>query len=238
MDGPTRPSYHRRNRRRRRITAVARRVARFVVTPVVVVLLAALALTAVSDGFGTGALLDFSPEERGAEVPVSLPSSAPRAGVTSDARTVRRAEDIQPLPNACAPSIRRCAPAAERVRWRAILGRLDAERARAWRLGKPHLLRAVYTPRCDAFVLDRRMLAGYVARGLRVRGVRLQFARVHVLTRRAGVVKLRLVDRLAAVTAVTPRGEPRSLPRDEATRHQVILHRLGHDWRIADVRAV
>ncbi|MDX6371551.1 MAG: hypothetical protein QOD98_539, partial [Nocardioidaceae bacterium] len=47
-----------------------------------------------------------------------------------------------------------------------LLRAWDAQRAEAWALGKPRLLRALYTPRSVAGRHDRAMLRAWAARGL------------------------------------------------------------------------
>ena len=131
---------------------------------------------------------------------------------------------------------RRRAPPGTATRWAAVLHRLDAARAVAWLHGDPTLLGRVYVTPSPALRRDQRALRGYLRRGLVVRGVRLRFARVRLLTRRPGLVTLRVVDRLGAMTAVDVDGERRRLPRDQPTRHLLMLRRTVDRWRIAAVR--
>jgi hypothetical protein len=95
----------------------------------------------------------------------------------------------------------------------------------------------VYLPQSLARRDDERTLTDYLDRGLRVRGVRLGFVRLRVVTRRPRFVQLEVVDRLGTMTAVTSRGMHLRLPRDQATRHCIILRRVERRWRIAAVRA-
>jgi hypothetical protein len=117
-----------------------------------------------------------------------------------------------------------------------VLHRLDAERAVAWLRGDPALLGHVYVTPSPALRRDQRALSGYLHRGLVVRGVHLRVARVRLLVRRPGLVTLRVVDRLGAMTAVDVGGERMRLPRDQPTRHLLRLRRTVHQWRIAAVR--
>jgi hypothetical protein len=80
------------------------------------------------------------------------------------------------------------------------------------------------------------MLADYSRRDLRVRGVRLEFGRVRLVGQTRGVVHLRVIDRLGPMTAVSSIGLRDALPRDRATRHDVVLRRTSRGWRIASVR--
>lgn len=82
------------------------------------------------------------------------------------------------------------------------------------------------------------MLAAYRSRGLHVRGVHLEYAKVRVISHASGLVTLRVVDRLYPVSAVTPAGVSLPLPRDLATRHEIVLRRVGGRWRIAAITRV
>ncbi len=129
-------------------------------------------------------------------------------------------------------------PARRALRVRHVLLQLDQRRASAWQAGKPRLLRTVYSPGSKILAKDRRMLSDYRERGLRVRGVHLHFGRVHVLVHRAGVVRVRVVDRLSAVVAARPGGRALPLPSDQPTRHELVLRREPNGWRIAGVVVV
>ncbi len=117
----------------------------------------------------------------------------------------------------------------------------DARRARAYAAGDLTALRRLYTPGSRAGAADARMLRGYVDRGLRVEGMRMQLLAVRVRAAGPGVLRLQVTDRLANAVAV---GERRRLvlPRDSASRHVVTLrrdHRGRADpgrWRVATVR--
>jgi hypothetical protein len=117
-----------------------------------------------------------------------------------------------------------------------VLGRLDAARAAAWLRGDLAMLGRVYLTRSAALRRDQRTLSEYLDRGLVVRGVHLRIARVRLLARRPGLVTLRVVDRLGAMTAVDTDGERMRLPRDQPTRHLLVLRRAVDRWRIAAVR--
>jgi hypothetical protein len=130
------------------------------------------------------------------------------------------------------------ASATSAARWRDVLSRLDTIRARAWSRDEPRLLRRVYTHRSAALSRDRAMLVAYERRGLRVRGVHLAFDRIIVTARAAGVVRLRVVDRLGRMTAFGRSGLRLPLPRDNPSRQVVVLRRSGGAWRIDRVQAV
>ncbi len=120
--------------------------------------------------------------------------------------------------------------------WRHVLGRLDAIRSRAWLHQAPQLLRRVYVPGARVLRLDRAMLVGYQQRGLRVRGVHLTFESVRVRSRSPGRVRLDVVDTLGPMTALG-RGGRQALPRDNPSRHVVVLARGAAGWRIAGIRS-
>lgn len=117
----------------------------------------------------------------------------------------------------------------------ALLRAWDARRAAAWARGDPAALSALYTSESRTGRADRAMLAAYADRGLLVRGLREQVLEAHVVARSAGRLRLRVVDRLAAATAVGP-GLRRALPGGTATAHVVDLVRVGRRWRVSEVR--
>jgi hypothetical protein len=136
------------------------------------------------------------------------------------------------------PAVTASSPTAPRVgsaRWRRVLDQLNDKRHAAWLRGDPRLLREVYLPRSRPLARDREALREYLSRGLRVHGVRLQFARVHVLARSPGLICLRVVDRLNEMTARASDGRILPLPLDQPTRHRIVLRLLGGSWRIAAV---
>jgi hypothetical protein len=115
------------------------------------------------------------------------------------------------------------------------LGGLDVARAEALANGNLTDLRSVYTDSAAA-ASDVRLLKRYAARGLRVVGAGMVRGECRVVTRSASRVELDVADRLAQAWAVAPTGESTRLPRDETSRHRVILTRDDGRWRIASVR--
>jgi hypothetical protein len=118
----------------------------------------------------------------------------------------------------------------------AVLRAWDRRRAAAWAAGDERALAALYTNRSAAGLRDRAMLGRYVARGLRVRGLRMQLLAGSVRTRTADRIELEVTDRLAHAVAVGP-GVRAGLPRDRASRRTVVLRRVAGEWRVARVRA-
>jgi hypothetical protein len=117
-----------------------------------------------------------------------------------------------------------------------VLRAWDVRRAAAWAAGDEAALAALYTDGSAAGRRDRAMLGRYVARGLRVRGMRMQVLAGKVRSRTAGRIGLVVTDRLAHAVAVR-RGTRVVLPRDRATRRTVVLRRVTGEWRVAQVWA-
>jgi hypothetical protein len=117
-----------------------------------------------------------------------------------------------------------------------VLRAWDVRRAAAWAAGDGAALAALYTDGSAAGRRDRAMLGRYVARGLRVRGMRMQVLAGKVRSRTAGRIVLVVTDRLAHAVAVR-RGTRVVLPRDRATRRTVVLRRVTGEWRVAQVWA-
>jgi hypothetical protein len=112
---------------------------------------------------------------------------------------------------------------AEAHRWRHVLSLLDARRERAWQLGRPELLRQVFTDGSSALRRDQRSLVAYLDRGLTVRGVSLELGSIVVKRRAIGRVRLLLVDRLKPVDVDGGRAQSVALPADRPTRHLIVL---------------
>ncbi|MGH3447819.1 MAG: hypothetical protein ACRDQA_10490 [Nocardioidaceae bacterium] len=123
-------------------------------------------------------------------------------------------------------------------RWVAVLTEIDQRRARAWHRGRPAALRQVYTRGSPALAQDQAMLRAYVARGLHVDRVRLEFSFVAVERQSPDHVTLVVVDQLGRLVARTDSGRGQVLPRDRPTRHRLVLRHEGGHWRIARVSFV
>jgi hypothetical protein len=115
------------------------------------------------------------------------------------------------------------------------LGRLDLARAEA--LANVNLtdLRAVYADPAGA-VRDERMLKRYAARGFRIVGAGMVREECRAVLRAPGRVELDVTERLAPAWAVSEDGQARRLPREQFTRHRVVLQADGDGWLIASVR--
>ncbi len=118
-----------------------------------------------------------------------------------------------------------------------VLHAWDARRADAWAAGSPARLRALYVPGSAAGEADVRLLRDYLARGLRVTGMRTQVLALRVLDGRPDRWRVEVSDRLAGAVVVGA-GRRTTLPRDSASTRVVTLVRgPGHRWRVAAVTA-
>jgi hypothetical protein len=117
----------------------------------------------------------------------------------------------------------------------AVLHQWDRARAAAWASGDVSALRALYTADSPAGRADVALLTRYLDRGLRVRGLTTQVFSVTVLANGPGLVRLRVVDRLAGGVACA-RDRCAPLPRDHADRRTITLRRGHGRWLVADVR--
>jgi hypothetical protein len=115
-----------------------------------------------------------------------------------------------------------------------VLHAWDHERARAYARGEPAALRALYVPGSVAGVRDVRTLRGYLRRGFRVEGLRMQLLAVRVLARRHGLWRLGVTDRVGHAVAVG-HGTVVPLPRDSTSTRTVTLVRRSGEWRVRSV---
>ena len=138
------------------------------------------------------------------------------------------------------PRVATPVPAATRERGAAdesALSRLrawDARRAAAWASADRAALRALYVPGSVAGRRDVAMLDAWTARGLRVRGLRMQLLAARVRVHRAPGWCCGVTDRVARAVAVGP-GVRRPLPRDAPSTRTVELVRAAGTWRVAAV---
>jgi hypothetical protein len=116
----------------------------------------------------------------------------------------------------------------------AVLAQWDATRAEAWAAGDVAALGRLYTGTSSAGRRDTAMLRRYLARGLRVDGLRTQRLAVTEVSRRSDLWVLRVRDRIAGGDVVGREIRVR-LPHDRVSRHLVTLHRVGGEWRVAEV---
>ena len=99
----------------------------------------------------------------------------------------------------------------------------------------PAALRALYVPGSVAGRRDVAMLQAWTARGLRVRGLRMQVLALDVVLRTrspAGAGR----HRPGGAGGCRGPGVRRELPRDAPSAHTVELVRVAGEWRVAAVR--
>ena len=115
------------------------------------------------------------------------------------------------------------------------LGGLDVARAEALADGNMADLRAVYATG-SAAAPDSRLLTLYAARGLRIVGAGMVRLECRVVARNRAQVELDVTERLGRAWAAATTGESTALPRDQVSRHRVVLTGSAGRWRIASVR--
>jgi hypothetical protein len=115
-----------------------------------------------------------------------------------------------------------------------VLARWDARRSRAYARGDARALRALYIRGSPAAGRDVAVLRSYLARGLRVRGLRMQVLALEVREHRPARIRMRVTDRAVGARAVGV-GWSRPLPADRPTSREVTLVRADRSWRVARV---
>lgn len=125
------------------------------------------------------------------------------------------------------------------VDWERELRRLDRWRGKAWRRTDPVALLHVYTAPSAALRAERGMIEQYDSRGLRVIGVHLRFGAVSLLERTPRRAVLAVVDQLRRMRAHSVHDERMLLlPRDQPTRHRIVLRREAGRWLMSSVEAL
>lgn len=114
----------------------------------------------------------------------------------------------------------------------AVLRAWDRARASAWARGDPAALAALYAPGSRAGAADVVMLRRWQARGLRVRGMRMQVLGAALRARAPGRLVFVVTDRLVGAVAV-PGALP--LPRDQPSTRRLDFRRVGERWLLAGV---
>ena len=117
-----------------------------------------------------------------------------------------------------------------------VLRGWDLARSRAFAAGDVAALRRLYVSGSGAGRSDLRILRGYLRRGLRVEGMRVQVLALEVLHEDRGRLRLRVTDRLTGAVAVS-RSTRAVLPEDRASTRVVELRKVAAGpWRVALVR--
>jgi hypothetical protein len=120
---------------------------------------------------------------------------------------------------------------------RSVLQRLLRHRAAAYASGDPAALSDVFVRGSPVLRRDQALLRAWSRRSLTVRGAVVLVRSVHVLAARPGRVVVRSVDRLGPVAAAWG-NRIVALPRDQPSRHRIVLVRRDEAWRIAAVQAL
>ena len=116
----------------------------------------------------------------------------------------------------------------------ALLREWDQRRAQAWTDGDATALAGLYTRGSHTGHHDRRMLAAYAARGLRVTGLRTQVLSGRVRSWAPDRISIEVTDRVWGARAVGP-GVQISLPRDRPSTRTVSLRRVDDVWLVEEV---
>jgi hypothetical protein len=126
------------------------------------------------------------------------------------------------------------APAGRRV-----LSTWDGLRAAAYASGDVAALRAIYVPGSVTGRRDVAILRAYAARGLAVRGLRMQVISCDITFSGPRRIRLVVTDRVhGAVVTRGPARDPTSirLPADQPSRRVVTFVRRSGRWLVAEVR--
>lgn len=123
--------------------------------------------------------------------------------------------------------------------WRAVVSRLDADRAAAFAAADPDRLDAVYLPGSTAYDADLATISSLQSRGLHARGFTATVEDVAAEQRSATTAQLRVVDRLSGYDLVDLTGHVvgHGDPRPPRT-FTMWLRRGASGWRVARVSAV
>lgn len=115
-----------------------------------------------------------------------------------------------------------------------VLHEWDQRRERAYAGQDARALAALYVPGSTAARSDVRVLGEYSRRGMRIDRLHTQIFSVRVLANETGVLRLRVVDRVAG-GVITGRERCLRLPRGHASERTIELRRFDDGWRVASV---
>jgi hypothetical protein len=118
-----------------------------------------------------------------------------------------------------------------------LLRSWDHRRARAYARGDPAALEALYVAGSRTGAADVGVLRGYLARGLRVSGMRTQLLGAQVVERGGRRLTVLVTDVLTGAVATS--GDRRwALPQDRPSTRRVVLVREAGEWLVEEVYAV
>jgi hypothetical protein len=124
------------------------------------------------------------------------------------------------------------APSPKPAPWPRIVAHLDFLRAQAWLAGDPTLLSKVYEPTATGVDLDRAELGVLAARSLRARGFTATVEQATELSSDAGVVTLRVVDRISGYTVVNSNGEVVASRPGRTQTYRMTIERVSGTWLV------
>lgn len=119
--------------------------------------------------------------------------------------------------------------------WRQLLTQLSRRRSIIWRRAHPVELQQVFAVGSSVLRRDQRSLRAYTERGVRVDSAEVVFGPIERVQTSRSTVTLLVVDRLVEVTALHAGTDERMLPRDEPTRHEIVLRQTASGWRIGAI---
>lgn len=122
--------------------------------------------------------------------------------------------------------------ASPTLHWAGVLGGLDHARAQAFSTGQVSVLDRVYTRDSAGAKVDAAAIRAYAERGGRIAGAELVLLSCRVEHSSRRLVRLVVVDQLAAARVVWADGSSRALPRDLPTKHRITLVRTSDGWRV------
>jgi len=115
-----------------------------------------------------------------------------------------------------------------------VLRDWDGRRSGAWARGDTAALRRLYVAGSAAGARDVAMLRRWTARGLTVRGMRMQVLGLDVRHLARARLVVDVTDRLVGAEAVA-HGRRVVLPRDAPTQRRLVLRREHGRWLVASV---
>ena len=168
----------------------------------------------------------------------ALRHHASPGAVTASAQPADVPADASPLPSASTATGLAGSSRSSETRWRPVVARLDALRARAFDAGRPALLARVYVLDSPAYTTDRARLTALMDRGLHAQGFTATVTHVRVQQSSATSARLRIADALSAYSLVDRAGAVVGTGAARPSRAFTMdLARVDGSWRVAAIRA-